>query len=58
MVIRKVSAKKARSLRGTTNWIVLKRLTDEEIKTSAMLDPDARELRPEELVRFRRERKK
>jgi hypothetical protein len=58
MGIRKVSATKARSLRGTTNWQEVKRLTDKEIKTLAVLDPDARELRPDELMHFKRERNK
>ena len=57
MGIKKVTLKKARGLRGTTNWKELKSLTDEEIKTAARLDLDAQELGPIELKRFRRERK-
>lgn len=58
MGIRKVSANKARGLHGTTDWKELKRLTDEEIKSAAMLDPDDQELDPYELTHFRREKNK
>jgi hypothetical protein len=54
MGIRKVSAKEARGLKGTTDWKELKRLTDEEIKSAAMIDPDAQEIGPFELTHFRR----
>jgi hypothetical protein len=56
MGIKKVSAKEARGLRGTTNWKELKSLTEEENKSAAMIDLDAQELGPVELKRFRREK--
>ncbi len=58
MGTRKISAKKGRGMRGTTNWKEVKRLTEKEIKIAARLDPDAQELGPVELTLFRRERNK
>ena len=54
MTVKRVSRVSTRGLRGSTDWKKVKTMTDEEIKRAAMLDPDARELRDDELVRFRK----
>ena len=54
MAIKKVSGASARGRRGSTDWKKVKSMTDEEIKKGAMLDPDARELRGDELTKFRK----
>ncbi len=54
MAVKRVSRVSARGLRGSTDWKKVQTMTDEEIKRAAMLDPDARELRDDELVRFRK----
>ncbi|WP_156965724.1 hypothetical protein [Methylobacter sp. BBA5.1] len=54
MAIKKVSGTEARGRRGSTDWKKVKSMTDEEIKRAAMMDPDARELRNDELARFRK----
>lgn len=54
MTIKKISGASARGRRGLTDWKKVKSMTDDEIKKSAMIDPDAKELRNDELARFRR----
>ncbi|MCL7422130.1 MAG: hypothetical protein M8364_14620 [Methylobacter sp.] len=54
MAIKKVSGTEARGRRGSTDWKKVKSMTDEEIKRAAMMDPEARELRNDELARFRK----
>ncbi|GAB2188823.1 hypothetical protein MAH1_04300 [Sessilibacter sp. MAH1] len=54
MTIKKISGASARGRRGSTDWKKIKSMTDDEIKKSAMIDPDAKELRNDELARFRR----
>jgi hypothetical protein len=58
MGIRKVAAKKARGMRGSTNWEDVKNMADEDIEKAAISDPDSHELRPDELAHFRREKHK
>jgi hypothetical protein len=58
MGIRKVDAKKARGMRGSTNLEDVKNMTDEDIEKAAILDPDSHELRSDELAYFRREKHK
>lgn len=54
MAIKNVSGASARGRRGSTDWKKVKSMTDEGIKKAAMLNPDARELRNDELARFRK----
>lgn len=54
MSIKKINGINARGRRGTTDWKKVKSMSDDEIKKAAMFDPDARELRNDELVRFRK----
>lgn len=54
MAIKKVSGKNAIGCRGVTDWRKLKTMTDEEIKAAALSDPNARELRDDELAKFRK----
>jgi len=58
MAIRKVKASEAKKLRGATIWNKVKSMTDAEIRIAAKSDPNAREFRQDELMQFRRERKK
>jgi len=57
MVVRKISGASARGRRGTTDWKKVKSMSDEDIRKAAILDPDARELKDCELVKFQRGRK-
>ena len=54
MTVKKISGASARGRKGSTDWKKVKSMTDEEIKKAAMIDPDARELRSDELARFRK----
>ena len=54
MAIKKVSGASARGRRGSTDWKKVKSMSDEEIKKAALQDPDAKELKDDELARFRR----
>jgi hypothetical protein len=54
MTIKKVSATHAKGRRGATDWKKVKSMTDEEIRRSAISDPSAKELKNDELVKFRR----
>lgn len=54
MAIRRMKSDKLRGLRGLTDWEKVRSMDDAAIRASAALDPDARELRPDELIRFRR----
>lgn len=56
MTIKKISALDARGRRGTTNWNAVKKMTDAEIKRSALSDPEAKEPLDNELKKFRRSR--
>jgi len=58
MAIRKVKASEVKKLRGATIWNKVKSMTDAEIRIAAKSDPNAREFRQDELMQFRRERKK
>ena len=39
---------------GATDWARLEAMTDDEIRTAALSDPDAQPLTPEQLARMRR----
>jgi len=54
MAIKKVKAPEAGKMRGATDWRKVKSMTDEEISQSTKLDPNARELRQDELMQFKR----
>ena len=54
MAIKKINGTDARARRGPTDWKKVKSMSDEEIKKAAKFDPDAKELRNDELARFRR----
>lgn len=54
MTIKKISGVSARGRRGATDWKKVKSITDEEIKKTTISDPNSRELRNDELARFRR----
>lgn len=54
MAIKKVSAMQAKGRRGTTDWKKVKSMTDDEIRRATISDSDARELRSDELLKFRR----
>jgi len=57
MAVRKICGASARGRRGSTDWQKVKSMSDDEIRKAAVLDPDARELKPCELQRFQRGRK-
>lgn len=54
MAVVKISADEARSVTGTTNWKKLRALTEKEIVTAALLNPDARLLDSLDLAGLRR----
>lgn len=54
MAVVRISADDARSIKGTTNWKKLRALTEKEIVTAALLNPDARLLDSLDLARLRR----
>lgn len=54
MAVKKINGSSARGRKGSTDWKKVKSMTDEEIKKAAMIDPDAGELRNDELARFRK----
>ncbi len=50
----KISGKDAKGAKGKTDWTAVKNMSESEIKTSAALDPDAKELSPAELAKMKR----
>ncbi len=57
MAIKKISGTKAKGLRGRTDWGKVKSTTDDEIKKESLLDKNTKEFRPDELMKFKREKK-
>lgn len=53
MPMKKVSAEKAKVLRGATKWQQVKAMTEEDIQRSIRLDSDAPELNAAGWKRFR-----
>ena len=49
-----VTLEDGRVVRGKTNWAAVDALTEEEITTAALSDPDAQPLTEEQLLEFRR----
>ncbi len=58
MATKKVTGSEARKLRGATEWRKVESMSDAEISNAVKLDPGAREFRQDELMQFRREKKR
>ena len=56
MTIKKISAEKAKKVKGKTNWEDVDNLTDEEIEEAAKSDPDTALPTEEELKKFKKHR--
>jgi hypothetical protein len=54
MTIKRVSAKKAKTLKGATDWRQVDALDDKAIEDAARKDPDSALPTPDELKEFRR----
>jgi len=56
MATTKIKGTKAKDLKGKTDWKKLKSMSDSDIKVATMNDPDSKELRDDELAKFKKER--
>ena len=56
MAIKKISGSSAKGVKGDTDWEAVKKMSESEIKVSATLDPDAKELGPVELSKLKRKK--
>jgi len=57
MATKKIKGSDAKKVRGTTDWEKVKSMTDEEIDEAVKFDPNTQEIRQNELMQFKRERK-
>jgi hypothetical protein len=54
MTIKRISAKKAKALKGTTDWRHVDALDDKAIEEAARADPDSAVPAPEDMKEFQR----
>jgi hypothetical protein len=57
MATKKIKGSDAKKVRGATDWGKVKSMTDEEIDEATKSDPNTQEIRPDELMQFKREKK-
>jgi hypothetical protein len=54
MTIKRISAKKAKTLKGTTDWCQVDALDDKAVEEAAKADPDSAVPSPEDMKEFQR----